>query len=58
MSDIIAVLRESGPTLQALAVSLGGLLGVFLTLTIFFFFIWAADNLGKKNREKHARQAE
>jgi hypothetical protein len=36
-----------GTTIQALAVSAGGLIGVFTTLGVFFIIIFAADKLKK-----------
>ena len=50
MDGFIATLRESSVLAQALAVSAGGLIGVFATLGLFFLLIWLADRLGKKGR--------
>jgi hypothetical protein len=50
MESTIENLRQAGASAQALAVSLGGLIGVFATLTVFFFIIWLADKLGGKKR--------
>jgi hypothetical protein len=35
---------------QALAVTVGGLIGVFVTLAVFFVFIFAADRLAMKKK--------
>ncbi|MFZ4616561.1 MAG: hypothetical protein ACOYM2_10260 [Rectinemataceae bacterium] len=49
MDAMIATLRDSGSTtMQALAVTAGGLIGVFTTLGLFFLIIWAAEKVGKK----------
>ncbi len=48
MDYFIETLRGMGATMQALAVSAGGLIGVFATLGFFFILIAAADKLGKK----------
>jgi len=48
MDYLIQTLQGLGPTVQALAVSAGGLIGVFATLGFFFILIVAADRLGKK----------
>ena len=50
MDTLIATLRESGTLSQALAVTAGGLVGVFATLGLFFLLIWLADKLGKKEK--------
>jgi hypothetical protein len=50
MESTIDSLRQAGATAQALAVSLGGLIGVFATLTVFFIIIWLADKLGGKKQ--------
>lgn len=49
MNSLIETLRGMGATVQALAVSAGGLIGVFATLAFFFALIVAADRLGKKH---------
>jgi hypothetical protein len=48
METLIASLQSETTTVQALAVSAGGLIGVFATLALFFIVIWLADKLGKK----------
>jgi hypothetical protein len=48
MESMIESLRSAGTTIQALAVSAGGLIGVFVTLAVFFVVIWLSDKLGKK----------
>lgn len=48
MNYLIETLQSLGPTVQAVAVSVGGLAGVFATLAFFFILIAAADRLGKK----------
>ncbi len=50
MESTIESLRQAGDTAQAVAVSIGGLIGVFATLTVFFLIIWLADKLGGKKR--------
>ncbi|HOH04807.1 MAG TPA: hypothetical protein PLS88_01910 [Rectinema sp.] len=40
-------LRNAGTAMQAIAVSIGGLLGVFTTLAFFFLMILAADRFSK-----------
>jgi cell division protein FtsW (lipid II flippase) len=48
--DFLSYLHEqASPFVQALAVSAGGLIGVFATLGVFFLMIWAADRLNKKD---------
>jgi hypothetical protein len=47
MDALIDSLRDAGTTVQALAVSLGGLFGVFATLAVFFAMIVLADKFGK-----------
>lgn len=47
--DLITYLsEEASPLVQSLAVSAGGLIGVFATLGFFCLLIWAADRFGKK----------
>jgi hypothetical protein len=48
MENLIIDLQSQSTTTQALAVSAGGLIGVFATLALFFIIIWLADKLGKK----------
>ncbi len=55
MSEFIAILRDASPTVQALAVSAGGLIGVFLTLTVFFGLIWAADRWGTREPPRQTK---
>jgi uncharacterized protein YqgC (DUF456 family) len=49
MEELITELQSGGSTLQALAVTVGGLIGVFATLTVFFLIIRLANSLGKKS---------
>ena len=47
--DLLTYLHDqASPFVQALAVSAGGLIGVFTTLGFFFVMIWIADRMGKK----------
>jgi len=48
MESLIYNLRGSSTTVQALAVTVGGLIGVFATLGIFFLIIWLSGKIGKK----------
>ncbi len=48
METLISNLQSETTTVQALAVSAGGLIGVFATLALFFIVIWLSDKLGKK----------
>jgi len=48
METLITNLQSQSTTMQALAVTAGGLIGVFATLTVFFLIIWLSDKLGKK----------
>lgn len=48
MDELIARLGEAPVIVQALAVSFGGLVGVFSTLGVFFLIIWLSDKLAKK----------
>ncbi len=48
MNDLIEILRQSGTTIQALGVTAGGLIGVFVTLGAFFLIIWLADRFGTR----------
>lgn len=48
MQNIIDYLRGASTTVQALGVTVGGLIGVFVTLFMFFLIIWVSDKLGKK----------
>lgn len=47
MESIIATLQQADTTTQALGLTIGGLIGVFATLTVFFIIIWGADKLGR-----------
>jgi hypothetical protein len=48
MDAMIATLQDASTTIQALAVSVGGLIGVFATLAVFFIIIGLSNKLGKK----------
>jgi hypothetical protein len=48
MDSLIESLKEASILVQALAVSAGGLVGVFATLAFFFLMIFIAGKLGKK----------
>jgi hypothetical protein len=48
MESMIGNLREASTFVQALAVSAGGLIGVFATLAFFFLMILISGKLGKK----------
>ena len=48
MDSMIANLQGASTTVQALAVSAGGLIGVFATLAVFFIIIGLSNRLGKK----------
>lgn len=54
MDGIIETLRNSSTVTQALAVSAGGLIGVFATLGFFFVLIWIANKVAGR-RGKSAR---
>lgn len=49
MEYLFDTLRSSSTTVQALAVTVGGLVGVFATLGFFFILIWLAGKAGGKN---------
>lgn len=49
MEQLITDIQAQGATIQALAVTIGGLIGVFTTLTVFFLIIRLANSLGKKS---------
>jgi hypothetical protein len=49
MDGVIESLRHSGTTAQALGVSVGGLIGVFGTLAVFFALIWIAVRIGGRS---------
>ncbi len=48
METLIYNLQGASTTVQALAVTAGGLIGVFATLGVFFLVIFVSDKLGKK----------
>lgn len=48
MDSLISDLQSASTTIQALAVSAGGLIGVFVTLAVFFAIISVSDKLTKK----------
>jgi hypothetical protein len=50
MDAWIESLKSASSLAQSLAVSAGGLLGVFATLALFFVFIAAAGRLGRKGK--------
>ncbi|MCE5256328.1 MAG: hypothetical protein LLF89_05700 [Spirochaetaceae bacterium] len=54
MDNLIEMLRNSSTTMQAVAVSIGGLIGVFATLGFFWFLIWFAGKIGKGGKESKA----
>jgi hypothetical protein len=43
-----SLVHPYGTTIQALGVTAGGLIGVFITLGIFFLIIWISDKIAKK----------
>ncbi len=46
MDALIETVSESATQIQALAVTAGGLVGVFVTLTVFYLLITLANRLG------------
>jgi len=48
MDQLITLLQGKSPTIQSLAVSAGGLIGVFATLGFFFVLILVADKIKKR----------
>ena len=50
MDSIIEMLKNASTFVQAAGVSVGGLVGVFLTLGFFFVLITLADKVGEKKR--------
>jgi hypothetical protein len=48
MDSLVFNLRSASTTVQALAVTVGGLVGVFATLATFFLIIWISVKLGGK----------
>lgn len=49
MNIDIQSLREAGATVQAAFVSLGGLIGVFSTLAVFYLIIRASEAFGRRS---------
>ena len=49
MEKIIEYLKSGSTTVQALGITVGGLIGVFATLTVFFLIIWLSEKLGGKH---------
>lgn len=47
MENLITTLQGSSTTIQALAVTVGGLIGVFATLAAFFIVMFLAVKLDK-----------
>ncbi len=52
MDALIATIQQSSIHVQALAVTAGGLIGVFATLGLFFVLIYVADRVGKRGEKK------
>jgi len=50
MDSFIETLRSSSTTVQAVAVSIACLVGVFATLGFFWLIIWGSGKIGKKNK--------
>lgn len=48
MDMIISYYKNSSVVVQALGVTIGGLIGVFATLAFFYLLIWGSNKLGKK----------
>jgi hypothetical protein len=48
MDALIGELQYASTTVQALAVSAGGLIGVFITLGVFYAIIALSNKLSKK----------
>lgn len=48
METLIRDLQGASSTVQAIAVTVGGLIGVFITLGAFFLFIFISVRIGKK----------
>ncbi len=48
MDNIVAYMKQASITVQALGVTVGGLIGVFATLTVFFLIIWLSGKVGQK----------
>lgn len=49
MNIDIQSLREASATVQAAFVSLGGLIGVFSTLAVFYLIIRASEAFGRRS---------
>ncbi|HUX37024.1 MAG TPA: hypothetical protein VMV44_03910 [Rectinemataceae bacterium] len=49
MDELITGLQAAPVLTQALAVTFGGLIGVFSTLGVFFLIIWISGKLAKKD---------
>lgn len=47
MQNLVDALKSASVTIQALGVTVGGLVGVFATLTVFFLIIWFSGKLDK-----------
>lgn len=48
MENFFENLKYASTTMQAVGVTVGGLVGVFATLALFFVIIWAADKVGSR----------
>jgi len=48
MDNIVAYMKQASITVQALGVTVCGLIGVFATLTVFFLIIWLSGKVGQK----------
>lgn len=54
MNGILDYFKAATVPLQALGVSAGGILGVFITLAFFYLIIWVTNKIfkgGKENRK-------
>lgn len=49
MNIDIQSLREASSTVQAIFVGLGGLIGVFSTLAVFYLIIRASEKFGRRS---------
>jgi hypothetical protein len=49
MDMVISYYKNSSTVMQALGVTVGGLIGVFATLAFFYFLIWGANKISKKD---------
>jgi hypothetical protein len=52
MNTLIDNMKNATDTVKALGVTVGGLLGVFVTLGFFFFLIWIADKTDSKKKNQ------